>query len=94
VLAAQGKDLGEVGLTMAAFGIGAAAPLLALGMLSRGTLLKMRHGLHSAGQGLKMVLGLLLVALGTLILTGLDKMLEARLLDHAPDWLVSLTTRF
>ena len=94
VLAAQGKDLGEVGLTMAAFGIGAAAPLLALGMLSRATLLKMRHGLHSAGQGLKMVLGLLLVALGTLILTGLDKMLEARLLDHAPDWLVSLTTRF
>lgn len=94
VLAAQGKDLGQVAMTMAVFGIGAAAPLLALGLLSRATLLRLRHGLHSTGQGLKMMLGLVLVAVGVLILTGLDKALEARILDHAPAWLVALTTRF
>ena len=94
VLAAQGKDLGAVALTMAVFGIGAAMPLLILGTLSRATLLKLRHGLHSAGQGLKVILGLILVTIGALILTGLDKALETWVLDHAPDWLVSLTTRF
>src|SRR6266550_114204 len=35
VLAAQGRDLGQVALTMFAFGIGSALPLLLLGMLSR-----------------------------------------------------------
>ena len=33
VLAAQGKDLGQVAMTMFAFGIGTAAPLLLLGLL-------------------------------------------------------------
>jgi cytochrome c biogenesis protein CcdA len=94
VLAAQGENLGEVALTMAVFGIGAATPLLVLGTLSRASLLKIRHGLHSAGQGMKAVLGLLLVTIGTLILTGLDKALEAWVLDRAPAWLVGLTTRF
>lgn len=35
VLAAQGEDLGHVALTMGTFGLGAALPLLALGLLSR-----------------------------------------------------------
>jgi cytochrome c biogenesis protein CcdA len=94
VLAAQGKDLGAVALTMAVFGIGAATPLLILGTLSRATLMRLRHGLHSAGQGLKIMLGLVLVGIGVLILAGWDKALEAWLLDRAPDWLVALTTRF
>ncbi len=94
VLAARGENLGEVALTMAVFGIGAATPLLVLGTLSRARLLKLRHSLHAAGQGLKAILGLLLVGVGALILTGLDKALEAWVLDHAPDWLVSLNTRF
>ena len=34
-LAAQGKDLAQVGLVMLTFGVGAALPLLVLGMLSR-----------------------------------------------------------
>lgn len=35
VLAAQGKDLGQVAIVMIAFGIGATLPLLLLGLLSR-----------------------------------------------------------
>ena len=37
LLASQGKDLPQVALTMVVFGIGAAVPLILLGLLSRAT---------------------------------------------------------
>lgn len=94
LLAAQGKDLPQVALTMASFGIGASAPLLVFGLLSRSRLMAMRGGLLMAGQGMKMLLGCAFVTMGILVLTGLDKALEAQILDNAPLWLVNLTTRF
>jgi len=39
-------------------------------------------------------MGLLLVAIGGLILTGLDRRLEAILVAASPAWLTDLTTRF
>jgi cytochrome c-type biogenesis protein len=94
LLAAQGRDLLQVGLAMLAFGIGAALPLLVLGFLSRETLLRWRSRLMSAGHGMKVSLGLLLVAIGVLVLTGLDKAIETVLVDASPQWLTDLTTRF
>lgn len=94
VLAARGENLGMVALTMLLFGLGAALPLLLLGMLSRARMLALRGRLLSAGSGLKRGLGLLLVAIGLMVLTGYDKQLETAILSIAPDWLVSLTTRF
>jgi cytochrome c-type biogenesis protein len=94
VLAAQGKDLGQVALTMTAFGIGAAVPLLALGLISRETMLRWRGTMLGAGQGGKLVVGGLLVVLGVLIFSGLDKSLEAYLVEQSPAWLTRLTTRF
>jgi cytochrome c biogenesis protein CcdA len=94
VLASQGKDLGQVGLTMAAFGIGAATPLVILGLLSREALMRWRNRLMAAGKGGKMLFGGLLVVLGAMILTGLDKQLEAFLVEASPAWLTELTTRF
>lgn len=94
VLAAQGKDLPQVALTMAVFGVGAATPLLVLGTLSRATLLRARAGLHSVGGGLKTALGVVFILIGLAILTGADKAVEAAVLTHAPEWLVNLTTRF
>jgi cytochrome c-type biogenesis protein len=94
VLAARGENLLQVGFTMAAFGIGAALPLLALGTLSREAMLRWRNRLMRAGQGGKAVLGGLLVLIGVLILTNLDKRLETTLLDVSPEWLVRLTTQF
>ena len=46
-----------------------------------------------AGGGGKAVMGVLLVAVGVLVLTGLDKRLEAILVDTSPAWLTDLTTR-
>ena len=94
VLAAQGQDLGEVALTMLVFGIGAGVPLIALGFLSRETLMRSRDRLLSAGKRLKLALGAVLVIVGVMIVTGLDKRLETILVEHSPDWLTDLTTRY
>lgn len=94
LLAAQGRDLGSVAATMAAFGLGAALPLLLLGSLSRGLLLRLRGGLMRLGRGLKLGLGALLVATGLSVLGGLDKAVETALVEASPDWLNALTTRF
>lgn len=94
VLAAKGQDLGEVALTMLAFGVGAALPLMALGFASREAMLRWRGKLAEAGKGGKMLLGIVLVAVGLLVATGADKALEAWLVSASPDWLTSLTTRY
>jgi len=94
LLAAQGRDLGEVAVVMLAFGAGAALPLLALGMLSREAMMRGRHLLVSAGKGLKAGLGAMFIAIGILVLTSLDKAVETALVDASPQWLTDLTTRF
>ncbi len=51
VLAARGENLGAVALTMLAFGVGAALPLLGLGLLSRDALMRWRNRMMAARQG-------------------------------------------
>ena len=94
VLASQGKDVGVVAAVMAAFGLGAALPLIAVGTLSREAMKRWRGRMIGAGQAGKNLLGggALLVAM--LILTGWDKALEAALVARSPQWLTDLTTRF
>ncbi|WP_375456824.1 cytochrome c biogenesis CcdA family protein [uncultured Methylobacterium sp.] len=94
ILAAQGRDLGIVALTMLVFGLGAALPLLVLGTLSRTVLMGWRGRLMRVGKGLKAALGAILVVTGLAILTGADKRIEAVLVDASPDWLNGLTTRY
>jgi cytochrome c-type biogenesis protein len=94
LLAASGGAPGEAALTMAAFGLGAAAPLLALGLASRAAMARWRERLLGAGAYGKMALGAVFIAFGVATLTGADKALEAQLVDISPDWLTTLTTRF
>jgi len=94
VLAAKGQDLGEVAATMLVCGIGAALPLLLLGVLSRETMLRVRGRLMATGHSAKVALGAILIAFGLLILLGFDKKAEAFAVDLSPAWLTSLTTRF
>jgi cytochrome c-type biogenesis protein len=79
---------------MLAFGLGAALPLLALGLLSRETLMRWRTRLLGAGSGGRRILGSVLIAVGGLGLTGLDKYLETLLVEASPAWLTRLTTTF
>ena len=94
LLAAQGRDLPQVGITMFAFGLGAALPLLALGLVSREAMMRWRNRLMAASHGVKAALGALFIVIGLLVLLGFDKKIEALLVDASPQWLTDLTTRF
>ena len=94
ILAAQGRDLGEVAATMLAFGFGAALPLVFVGLLSREALLRWRARLIAGGAGAKAAFAIVLVSIGVLVLTGLDKRIETGAVDISPQWLTDITTRF
>jgi cytochrome c-type biogenesis protein len=93
VMAARGESLGTVALTMLAFGIGTVLPLLALATLSREALLRWRGSLLNASSALKATLGGLLIVVGLLTLSGVDRIVQAALEGAMPDWLLDLTTR-
>jgi cytochrome c-type biogenesis protein len=92
LLAAQGRNLPQVALTMASFGIGTALPLVLLGLVSRATLMGFRARLMTAGKLGKGLFGAAFVLVGAAILAGIDKTIEAALVDASPAWLTQLTT--
>lgn len=91
-LAAQGKNLAQIGLLMLLFGLGACLPLLVLSTVSGAAMTRLRGRLLSLGGAVKSVLGVCFVLIGVLVLTGLDRRFEARVLSVSPDWLTRLTT--
>lgn len=93
-LASQGQQLDQVVIVMAMFGIGAGLPLILLGMLSRQVMMNIRGKLFAAGKLGKQVLGGMMLLIGIMILTSIDKQLETFLVAISPDWLISLSTRF
>lgn len=94
VLAAQRKDLGAVAAVMFAFGVGTTLPMLAVAVLSRTALQRWRQRMLSAGHLGKVAMGLSAVAVGAMILTGVDRALETAVVSASPAWLTDLTTRF
>jgi cytochrome c-type biogenesis protein len=94
LLASQGQDLVKVALTMSVFGVGAALPLVLLGLLSRATLMRVRTNLMSAGKLGKGFLGAAFILIGVAIVGGVDKHIEAVLVEASPQWLTDLTTSF
>jgi cytochrome c biogenesis protein CcdA len=93
-LASQGRDLGQIAFLMLLFGLGAAAPLVLLGFLSRASMLRIRGRLLSVGTYGKRLFGFALLLFGVLIATGTDKSLEAWILNQTPEWLTAVTTRY
>jgi hypothetical protein len=79
---------------MLAFGLGAALPLAALGLLSREAVLRWRSRLMSGSARAKAAFAVVLAAIGVLVLSGLDRRVETVLVDQSPQWLTDLTTRF
>lgn len=93
LMASRGENLLEVTTTMVAFGMGAALPLLLIGLLSREALSRSRHRLLTIGQAGKSLMGGLLILTGLLVVSGIDKAIEIWLLDTLPEWLIDFTTR-
>ena len=94
LLAAQGRDLPQVTVTMFTFGLGAAMPLLLLGLLSHEAMIRWRNQLILTGQVTKIALGILFIAIGALVIFGFDKSVETALVAASPQWLTDITTRF
>ncbi len=94
IMASRGENLGEVALTMALFGIGAALPLLILGSLSRELLLRWRGKIAASGRGVKMVFGAIVLVVGISIITGFERDVQTWLIALTPEWLLNLATRY
>lgn len=94
LLASQRTELTSVAVTMVAFGVGAALPLVLLGLVSHEVMMRWRDRMLAAGQRGKLFMGVVLVATGLLIVSNLDKTIETVLVEASPAWLTELTTRF
>jgi cytochrome c-type biogenesis protein len=93
-LAAQRQNLIEVAAIMLLFGLGAALPMVLIGLASRDLVARWRGETLAAGHLGKHLLGLALITIGGAILIGIDHRIETALVDWSPDWLLEITTRF
>jgi cytochrome c-type biogenesis protein len=94
VLAAQGRDLGQVAFVMMAFAAGIATVLLVMALMTQRLLSRWRGTLMRAGSGGRRALGVLMAVVGVMIFSGLDRSLETALIGVLPDWVTTLTTSF
>ena len=79
---------------MFAFGVGAAIPMGLLAYGSRAALGSKRKAMANVGLWGKRIMGVGLVLVGVMVLTGADHRVETVLIQHMPLWLIDLTTRY
>jgi cytochrome c-type biogenesis protein len=89
-LASMGQSMAMAFIVMLAYGIGTAGVLLLAGLVSGRVLARWRPLALSTGGTGKKLLGWSLLILGLLVLTGIDKYLEALAVDFVPSWVFSL----
>ncbi len=90
-LAAQRTSVPSAAAVIVAFSLGAAVPLVALAYASRETLGRRAESIARVARPLT---GMALLFVGVLTLSGGDRVIETRLVDVMPEWLMDLTTRF
>jgi len=93
-LSAQAATAPQAAAAMLAFALGASLPLVALGYAARGSVPALKRGLGGAGGALRPLLGGVLALFGVLVLTGLDKRIEAAATAALPEAWVNLVVRF
>jgi len=67
-------------------------PVLAVAYGSRQALQGRRLALARVVSAGKTILGTLLLLVGALAMSGVDKRIEAWMVEHMPEWLIDLTT--
>ncbi|MGE3720009.1 MAG: cytochrome c biogenesis CcdA family protein [Bauldia sp.] len=92
LMAARGENLGVVTAVTIVFALGAAAPLLLLGLLSRKAWMAWSGRFAKLGGAGKLAVGVILVIVGLLAVTGLDREVQTYLVSISPAWLTALTT--
>lgn len=91
-LAASGGSRTVAAIAMAVFGLGAGLSLLVVGYGVRRLAGAGRSRLTGIAGVSRRVFGGALVVIALLILTGIDKIIEAALVQSLPDWFVTLAT--
>lgn len=89
-LASQAKSVAHASLVFFFFGLGAGLGLVSLGLLIR-KFTFLRKNLLRFGGVVNMLVGGLSIAIGVLILTGLEAEAQEYLLKVIPEWLTKLT---
>ncbi|MDJ0978739.1 MAG: cytochrome c biogenesis protein CcdA [Erythrobacter sp.] len=92
--ASQGQDLASAFLIFLTFGIGVAASILLFAYGSRRALGERGRALRAVAHYAKPIFGAALLAVGLMVLSGLDKVVEIAVLDALPSGLVRFTTAF
>lgn len=93
-LVATGRDAGLGAVLLGLFGLGAATPLVLAAYASRAGFSRLKGWALGHSSGLRHGFGLLAMASGIFIATGLDKLIAARVLSVLPDPWMELITRF
>jgi cytochrome c-type biogenesis protein len=92
-LAASSGTAPRAALMMTLFGLGAATPILALAYASRRWAGAGRQRLRALATVAKPAMGSVLVAVGVIVVTGTDKIVETALTRAMPAWLLDFSTR-
>lgn len=93
-LAATGRDAGLGALLLGLFGLGAATPLVLAAYASRAGFSRLRGWALGHSTGLRHGFGLLAIASGIFIVTGIDKLIATQAIAILPDAWLELITRF
>jgi cytochrome c-type biogenesis protein len=91
-LAGQSDSLGRAVVMLIAFGLGSAMPLVATAYASR-TMIMHRATLFRAGRNGQIVLGGVLLLTAVLVWSGIDKVIEASVVERLPAWWVAILAR-
>lgn len=86
-LASMGQQLAFAFAVMLCYGLGTATVLVAAALLANVSLGKLGTSVLNKADNAKRVLGYTLLLLGILVLTGLDKLVEAWAVQWLPTWL-------
>ena len=92
--AAQGENMLSAFATFLVFGSGVAASILAFAYGSRKALGERSKAARSIARIAKPLFGVTLLVVGAMVVSGLDKAVEAALLAILPESLIAFTTRF
>ncbi len=90
-LASQGENLIWAGLIMVAFAAGVSTLILGLAVGTREGLRSRANALRGLAAKSKPIMGVVFLAVGLMILTGVNKMIDIWALDNLPYWLTDLS---